>query len=713
MSVFAGREPFAFDGEAARLLESIQDACFSLDPEWRFTYANQAAESFFRRPRMDLLGQGLLDLFPQLIGTPGHARIARAYADRERARFETVSAINGTPIELDIHPDPAGGVSVFVRDVGARWRLEEQLRERDEQLRLAEHSAGIGVWDIDVASDTVRGTSQFFRIMGLPPSDEPVPMQTLRSLRVGADRELVNRGYQDAVERGTDFYESKYRIRRPDGGLRLIFGRGRIIRDGKGVPVRYSGVDIDITEREQAEHALAESEDRLRLAIEAVDLGIWDWNTLTNEMTFNDRAKRIFGFPPDAPVTFAQVREATHPEDLPRTSQLARRALDPAVRSEEAYDYRIVRPDGAVRWVLAHGGARFAEVDGEQKAYRYIGTIQDVTARKEADTRLNRSEARLRLAVEAARLAVWSYDLASARLENTAELNRLLGFPEDQPLDVEEIRRRYLPDEQPRVEAAATEALARGERYFQIECRYAGSDGETRWFLLRAEILLGDGGKPSGALGVLMDITERKTAEEHRELIVAELKHRVKNTLSLAAAMAGQTFRGDDHRAALDTFLARLTSLGQAHDLLFHENWQSADCREIIEKSLLPHRTGTGRFRLSGPPVRLASRQALSLALALNELATNAAKYGALSASGGHVDLVWSIVPGDAPDAFTFRWIESGGPPVSPPSRTGFGTRLVQRSLAAEFNGEVLLEYPPAGFLCTLKAPDPSRALQV
>jgi PAS domain S-box-containing protein len=582
MSIVAGRAPFDVDGEAARLLESIQDVCFSLDPGWRFSYVNQAAEGFFRRSRADLLGRNLLELFPQLIGSTGHTRITQAFSDREHARFETVSVITGAPIELDIHPDAAGGVSVFLRDV---------------------------------------------------------------------------------------------------------------------------------SERKKGEQALAESEGRLKLAIEAADLGIWDWNTLTNEMTFSDKAKRIFGFASDAPVSSEQVRAATHPEDLPRTSEMARHALDPAIRSREPYDYRIVRPNGELRWVVARGGARFGLVDGEVTATRYTGTIQDITARKQADARLQQSEARLRLAVEAARLAVWGYDAASGRLENTPELNRLLGIPDGQALDLDEIRLRCLPGEEERVRAAGERALSEGDRYFQIEYRYLRPDDQTRWLLLRAEILMSADGKPSGARGVLLDITDQKTAEAHRELMVAELKHRVKNTLSLAAAMAGQTFRGDEHREALDTFLSRMISLGQAHDILFQENWQSADCREIVEKSLSPHRTGRGHFRISGPRLRLASRQALSLALALNELATNAAKYGALSADEGRVDIVWSIEPGDAVDAFRFRWIESNGPPVVAPARTGFGTRLVQKSLAAEFGGETTLEYPPTGLVCTLASPDPSRAV--
>ncbi|HEX2197099.1 MAG TPA: ATP-binding protein [Burkholderiales bacterium] len=146
----------------------------------------------------------------------------------------------------------------------SRWSLfapgksqEDALRERDAILTLAEQSAGIGVWDVDLKSGMARGTPQFFRIMGLEPTDQRVAMERLRGLRHPEDRERVVAGFRQALESGSDTYEMEYRIVRPDGQLRWIFGRGRVVRDARGTPVRYSGVDIDITERKETAAALA------------------------------------------------------------------------------------------------------------------------------------------------------------------------------------------------------------------------------------------------------------------------------------------------------------------------------------------------------------------------------------------------------------------------------------------------------------------------
>jgi PAS domain S-box-containing protein len=557
------------------LLEAIQDACLFLDRNWRVTYLNLAGEAFFGRPREELLGRNLLEEFPAIAGSPGQLRIGQAFADGQRARFETISAVTGSPIELDIHPH-SNGVTVFIRDIRVRWALQDELRERDARLRLAEESAGVGIWDIDVVTDTVRGTAQFFRIMGLEPTSDPVPMKVLRGLRLDGDRDRVNSDYVRAVEENSESCDTEYRIRRPDGELRWIFGRGRILRDKSGAAVRYSGVDIDVTERRATEHALAESEDRLRLAIQAAQLGTWDWNLVTNEMTWSDRAKEIGGFPLDKPVSFGQVRAITHPDDLPRTSAMAGRALDPELKSSEPYEYRIVRPDGTVRWVLAHGEARFTRIGGVEKAIRYAGTIQD--------------------------------------------------------------------------------------------------------------------------------ITERKAAEQHRELMHAELQHRVNNTLALVGAIANQTF-AKSSRSTKEAFTTRLGALAKAHEILSRERWQYASCREVIDYALAPFRTGGGRFSIEGPDLLLDSKQAVALALCINELATNAAKYGALSKPEGRVQVTWALEQGREGKNFVFRWTEKDGPAVGPPARPGFGTRLIQQSLAADFNGKVEIEYRPTGLVCSLRAP--------
>src|SRR5690606_26423529 len=158
----------------------------------------------------------------------------------------------GAPILLRFFPDEQR-LTVFFRDITYRRQMEDDIRRRDAVLTLAERSAGIGVWMADLTTGKVRGTPQFFYLLGLPPTIDEVPIELVQSVRHPEDRERVVRGFREAVAAGSDSYEVEYRIVRPDGEIRWIFGRGLVTRDGDGRPVRYSGVDLDITERKQRE----------------------------------------------------------------------------------------------------------------------------------------------------------------------------------------------------------------------------------------------------------------------------------------------------------------------------------------------------------------------------------------------------------------------------------------------------------------------------
>ena len=218
-----------------------------------------------------------------------------------------------------------------------------------------------------------------------------------------------------------------------------------------------------------------------------------------------------------------------------------------------------------------------------------------------------------------------------------------------------------------------------------------------RWLAYRL-FPLGDG------MGVVFrDITDRKSAEEHRDLLLNELNHRVKNTLAIVQALAAQTFRhtGVD-RSVQRTFEARLLNLSEVHNVLTDQNWDSAELHDVVRAALRPHCTPDGEpFRLDGPALRLRPKSAVALSMTLHELCTNATKYGALSVEGGHVTVNWHVADG----RFRLRWQEHGGPPVTAPSQQGFGSRLIQRSLAAEFLGQVKIAFEPTGVICTIDAP--------
>ncbi|WBV45195.1 sensor histidine kinase [Pseudoroseomonas cervicalis] len=208
-------------------------------------------------------------------------------------------------------------------------------------------------------------------------------------------------------------------------------------------------------------------------------------------------------------------------------------------------------------------------------------------------------------------------------------------------------------------------------------------------------------GRVIGGVLIVRDISERRLYERHRELLLDELNHRVRNMLAVVRAVADQSMTGQDMAAAREAFLSRLDAMAEAQSLLTRDGGIEAPLHSVIEHALRAFPAG-GAVRLEGPPVTLPPRKALTLSLAVHELATNATKYGALSRPGGQVRITWSGADTPA-QPLRLRWHEAGGPPVRPPLRTGFGTRMIRQALAAEFEAEIDMDFAPEGLVCTLR----------
>ena len=241
-------------GNPSLVLERMNEGFYAIDRNWQLLRINRSAELFWGRPSFEMLGRDMRELFPRFSGSPSFEAHSRAFATGEYQTIETISTATSAPVELRIFPF-AEGLSVFFLDITRRRQMEQDVRDRDETLTLAELSAGIGIWVADLQAGTVRGTPQFYRLMGLEPVAGPVSVEVPRQVRHPQDRDRVTHGFQEALASGSEVYEVEYRIIRPSGEERWIFGRGRVLRDANGVPWRYSGVDIDITERKrQDEH---------------------------------------------------------------------------------------------------------------------------------------------------------------------------------------------------------------------------------------------------------------------------------------------------------------------------------------------------------------------------------------------------------------------------------------------------------------------------
>jgi PAS domain S-box-containing protein len=326
-------------------------------------------------------------------------------------------------------------------------------------------------------------------------------------------------------------------------------------------------------------------------------------------------------------------------------------------------------------------------------------------ARHAAEEELRESEARFRVMAEEAPVMIWTSDAMGRCLYLNAQLREFWGVED---LDGFSWGNTMHPEDT----AAITDSMIAAtleRRPVEIEGRYRNAAGEYRTLRTRARPRLSPGGEFLGMIGVNVDITERKKSDAQRDLLLAELNHRVKNTLAVVQGIAHQTFKnGSASAAARTAFEGRLLALSNAHSLLTHSNWENARIDRIAIDTFSNQGVDPERVRIAGPKVELPARQALGLSLGLHELCTNALKYGALSVDTGRIDVAWRLEPG-VPPAIHMTWTESGGPSVVPPDRSGFGSRLIGQVLSNDLDGTVSMAFEPTGLVCTILAPLPTK----
>ncbi|MBI1360056.1 MAG: PAS domain S-box protein [Alphaproteobacteria bacterium] len=502
--------------------------------------------------------------------------------------------------------------------------------------------------------------------------------------------------------------EMVFPLKGRDGLLRPFLTRVVPLRDVNGIVTRWFGTNTDVSEQSKIEAELRESQQRLELATEAAELGIWDWNVLDGTFIYSPRARTICGFPPAGPLTYEDVVRVTHPDDYPNTSAMAQRALDPAIKSVERYRYRIVRPDGVVRIVEAHGRAVFeTSLDGEERATRYVGTLLDVTEVTELQQASRETEAILNSLFDASELYIAVLEVTEDSFHYILANRATTEFYDLPPgaADFDACDTGMSPAE--RTQWRDT-LLAIWESGAPRTMEYAFDGGKGAGWYIGTYTPLPPGPQNRPRISfVVIDVSERKRAEERQTLLMREVDHRAKNALAVAQAIV-QLTQAETVDAFRQAAKGRMATLARVHTLLAEERWAGADLGRLVREELEPYAVDRpSRTRVEGPAFALSPAVAQTIGLVLHELATNAAKHGALSHFEGEVHVAWRV--SDTGD-LEIVWREKSPVPPFQHGRRGFGFTMLEQSIEKQLGGRWRIDSTNEGFVCMITLPQGDTA---
>jgi PAS domain S-box-containing protein len=433
-------------------------------------------------------------------------------------------------------------------------------------------------------------------------------------------------------------------------------------------------------------------------------------------LQYNQRAVELWGRPPEPGQTHddftAQCKFfGGEGEVLPRSKLAEVLQTGKSIRDEEV---TVERSDGKQIVVLVNIDPL---VNPQGKLIGAINCFQDVTERKRVIDALDRSQHNLReqeerwaATYEHAAIGIVELDAEGRFIRVNEAICSIVGGTREELLSWR-LQGRTHPEDRDVDDELYRRQVAGDIGFYSIEKRFIRKDGRVIWIAVRSSTVRDATGHFLYGVRVVQDVTERKEAEERQKLLIDELNHRVKNTLATVQSLATQTARGTDSPDAFrKAFEGRLIALSLAHDQLTRRHWKSADLRDIVEGATAPHlahsQESQDQIAIEGEPITVAPRVALTLALGLHELTTNATKYGALSVPAGRIEVRWRVERRtEQPPLLWIEWRERGGPPVMVPKRQGFGTRFIEGSVASELQGRARLDYDPAGLVCTMEIP--------
>jgi PAS domain S-box-containing protein len=704
-------------------------------PEETFLY-NDAYSLILGHRHPDALGRAIRDVWPELYDS-ARQLFGPAYRGQPTGGenvHRRVRAIGGdhdgwynlaySPIHDDTGAVP--GVLAAITDTTAHvlaqqrlsflLRLSELLRETADPLEIVELAARelgqhlkvarVGYGEVDEAQTTVSVRRDWARPGFSSLAGESRPLDSfgpgiIEELRSGRILRLDDMRADPRSAPYADGYESI-------GSKAILVAP--LIRDGRfssllflhePEPRRWSDADAGLAEdvaartwsaltRARAEAALLESESRFRSMADQAPAPIWITSAAGGIEFVNQAFAEYAGTA--APELMGDVwLKLLHPDDI--SGVVAARLAARQTHAAYSFEARFQHPQGGWRRMLANARPRF---DGAGTFEGYVGLAIDLTEMRAAEEALRESEARFRLVAESAPVMLWMGDETGGCIYLNGALREFWGVPED--ISGFTWAQTLAPEDQDALFSVFDDAMVR-QVDFEVEARYRRADGEIRNVFTRGKPRHDAQGRFIGMIGVNVDVTESRRAQAHQQLLINELNHRVKNTLASVQSIAHQTLReGAAITEARDLLTSRLLALSAAHNVLTRESWEGADLAEVVAAAMRPYETA--RFTAEGPALRVGPRAALAISMALHELATNAAKYGALSNLAGRIAVAWKAEdPG-----LTLTWRETGGPPVAPPSRTGFGSRLLRQGLAAELDGCADLQFDPAGVVCVITA---------
>ncbi len=488
------------------------------------------------------------------------------------------------------------------------------------------------------------------------------------------------------------------------GETRWVALDGSVACNAHGIAMSLLGTVRDVTERKNSTQALAERNLQLALAGKAVLVGSYAYDTKTESMEVSEGYAAIHGLPEGTTKTTRSEWQArVHPDDVKKLIEFRSEAFEDG-QGVYNVDYRIVLPGRGVRWIESRSTISY---DSDGQPERVIGVNIDATERKQTEALLSESNALLADAMAAGQVMAFEWDPATGLSKRCDKALHILGY---EHADLASARRndflgRVHPEDRELFKTNLRK-LCPAEPSYALNFRFIRPDGRQVWL---EETAKGEFDAAGGLLrikGLTRDITERMALEEQKNMLIAELDHRVKNVLAIVAVVASRTQETNSSMADFVTALeGRIQSMAATHELLSHRRWQGIPLSQLVERELAPYATGTNTH-VDGADDILSADAGQAVAMVFHELATNAAKFGALSATTGNVSVRWGQRQnGRSHSWLCIDWEESGGPKVIANTRSGYGTSVISDLIPYELGGTVDLVLAPAGVRCKIELP--------